>query len=92
MQVKWTSAREYVSEIERKIREVKERVQCTTGEIPFQTIPTMVLIYVVYNLVLWINVFPMRFGITGGFSPQHVVTGLTVFFLRHYQFNVGVCV
>ena len=49
LQINTTAAREHVGEIEREIRTVKERVRCTTGEFPFQHIPTMVLIYVVYN-------------------------------------------
>ena len=66
-----------MSEIERKIRIVKERVRCTTGEFPFQSIPTMVLIYVVYNII------------TGGFSLRDLVTELTVNFPRHCQFDIG---
>ena len=49
----------------------------------------MVLIYTVYNMCLWLNVFPIRLGITGGFSPRELVTGLTVIFLKHCQFDVG---
>ena len=78
--VNTTAAREHVGEIECKIRTVKERVRCTTGEFPFEFIPTMVLIYVVYNIALWLNAFPIRSGITGGFSPRELVTGLTVIF------------
>ena len=47
LQVNITAAREYVGEIERDIRTIKERTRCTSGELPFQTIPTMVLIYTI---------------------------------------------
>ena len=49
----------------------------------------MVLIYTVYNACLWLNVFPIRSGITGGLSPRELVTGLTVNVLKHCQFDVG---
>ena len=78
-----------MGEIERKIRTVKEQIRCTTGEFPFQYIPTMVLIYVVYNVCLWLNVFPIRSGITGRFLLRELVTGLTVNLFRHCQFDVG---
>ena len=49
----------------------------------------MVPVYVVCNVCLWLNAFPIRLGITGGFSPRELVTGLTVNVLIHYQFDVG---
>ena len=80
LQVNTIAAREHVGEVKCDIRTVEERVRCTTGEFPFQTIQTMVLIYVVYNVTLWLNDFPIRSGITVGFSPQELVTGSTVIF------------
>ena len=49
----------------------------------------MVLIYNVYNVCLWLNVFPIWSGITGGFSPRELITGLTVYFKDHCKFDVG---
>ena len=43
LQINTTTAREHVGEIERKIRTVKEQIRCTTGEFPFQYIPTRFL-------------------------------------------------
>ena len=81
--VNTTAAREHVAEIERELRQVKERVWCTSSEFPFHFIPTVVLIYTVYNVCLWMNTFPLRSVITGGFSPRELVTGLTVNFTKH---------
>ena len=67
LEVNTTTTREHVAEIERDLRQVKERVRCTSSEFPFQFIPTMVLIYTVYNVCLWLNTFPLQSGITGGF-------------------------
>ena len=57
--------------------------------VSFSVHSNLVLIYVIYNVALWLNVFPIRLGITGGFSPRELVTGLTVNFLRHCRFDVG---
>ena len=51
--------REHIAEIERELRQVKERVRCTYSKFMFQFIPTMVLIYTVYNLCLRLNTFPL---------------------------------
>jgi hypothetical protein len=57
LEVNTTAAREHVGEIERSIRTVKERTRCATSEFPFQSIPTKVLIYTVYNVCMWLNAF-----------------------------------
>ena len=49
----------------------------------------MVLIYTVYNVCLWLNAFPVRSGITGGFSPRELITCLTVNFKDHCKFDMG---
>ena len=67
-------------------------MRCMSSEFPFQFIPTMVLIYTVYNVCLWLNTFPLQSGITGWFSPRELVTGLTVNFTNHCTFDVVACV
>ena len=89
MGVNTTAAREHVAEIERDLWQVKERVRCTSSKFPFQFIPTMVLIYTVYNVCLWMNAFPLLSGITGRFSTRELVTGLTVNFTKHCTVDVG---
>ena len=89
LEVNTAAAREHVGEIEREIQQIKDRVRCTTSEFPFKNIPTMVLIYTVYNVCLWLNAFPIRYDITGGFSPRELITGLTVNFKDHCKFDVG---
>ena len=64
LEVNTTAAREHVAEIDRELQQVKERVRCTPSEFTFQFIPTMVLIYTVYNMCLWMNVFQIQSGIT----------------------------
>ena len=70
LELNTTAAREHFAEIERGLRQVKERMQCTSSEFPFPFIPTMVLIYTVYNVCLWLNAILLQSGITGGLSPR----------------------
>ena len=89
LEVNTAAARENVGEIERDIQQIKDRVRCTTSEFPFTNIPTMVLIYTVNNVCLWLNEFLIRSGIIGGFSPRELITGLTVNFKDHCKFDNG---
>ena len=89
LEVKTVEAREHVGEIERDIQQIKDRVRCTTSEFPFENIPTMVHIYTMYIVCLWLNVLPIRSGITEGFSPRELITGLTVNFKGHCKFDLG---
>ena len=41
-----------------------------------------------YNVCLWLNAFPIWSGITGGFSPRELITGLTVNFKDHCKFDL----
>ena len=76
LEINTTAAREHVAEIEQELRQVKERVRCTSSIFLFHFIPTMVLIYTVYNLCLWLKALPLRSGITGGLSPRELVRTL----------------
>ena len=49
----------------------------------------MVLIYTVYTVCVWLNAFPLRSGITGGFSPRELVTELTANFTKHCTVDFG---
>ena len=88
LEVNTAAAREHVGEIESDIQQIKDGVQCTTSKFSFKNIPTMVLIYTVYNVCLWLNAFPIWYGITGGLSPRELITGLTVNFKYHCKFDV----
>ena len=89
LEVNTTAVREHITEIERELKQVKERVRCTSSKFPFQFIPTMVLIYTVYNVCLWMNAFLLQSGITGGLSPGELVTGLIINFSKHCTVDVG---
>ena len=72
LEINTTASREHVAEIERELRQVKERVRCTSSEFPFQFIPTMVHIYTFYNFYLCLNALPPLSGISQeGYHPEN---------------------
>ena len=78
IEVNTTAAREHVPDIERQILHIKECVRCTKSDFPFNTIPRLVLINVVYTCVMRINAIPRKAGAFQGIPPCEIVTGRKV--------------
>ena len=55
----------------------------------FELIPQMLIVHIVYNVCLWLNAFPPANGITGGFSPQELVTGRKLSYQKDCRADVG---
>jgi hypothetical protein len=68
---------EHVPEVELKIRTVKERVRGIIKSLPFQTIPTIIIIHAFIFLVMWLNFIPPKGGVPLTLSPQAIITELT---------------
>ena len=88
IEVNTTAAREHVPDIERHICLIKERVICTTSDFPFDPIPRLVVIHVVYTCVIFINAITRKAGAVQGISPRELVTGKTV----HYKRDCRACI
>jgi hypothetical protein len=59
-----TVAREHVPEIEWKIRLIKERGRGILNTLPFKKMPRLMLIELIYHMVLWLNAFPAKSGVS----------------------------
>ena len=68
-----TAAKEQVSEVERTIRTVKNRTQGLLATLPFAHIPRRMKIEFVYFMVLWMNAFPVKSGISQTYSPRELL-------------------
>jgi len=68
-----TAAKEHVSEAERTIRTIKERTRGLLATLPFSHIPRRMKIEFVYFIVLWLNAFPIKSGISSTFSPRELL-------------------
>jgi hypothetical protein len=58
--VNLTSADEHVTEIEQRIRVVKERARSSRHSLPFNGIPKLLTIYIVFKAVKLLNYFPQK--------------------------------
>jgi hypothetical protein len=67
--VNFSSANEHVPGIERRIRVVKERCRAIRHSLPFHTIPKLMKIHIVLNVVKLLNFFPTKGGVSDTLSP-----------------------
>jgi hypothetical protein len=68
--VNTTAAREHVAEIERKIRLVKECARAIVTTLPYIRLPKIILVELLHFVVMWLNSFPVKNGISDRFSPR----------------------
>jgi hypothetical protein len=66
------AAQEHLSKDQRCICTIKERVRGLVTTLPFTHIPQQMKIEFIYFIVLWLNTFPARTGISDWFSPQEL--------------------
>ncbi|KAL7480380.1 hypothetical protein ACHAW6_006074, partial [Cyclotella cf. meneghiniana] len=69
-----TAANEHVPEIERTVRTVKDRARGVYNTLPFTCgLPRLMTIELIHFIVLWLNAFPVKSGISTKFSPRELV-------------------
>ena len=68
-----TAASENVAEIKRRIRIIKERCRATLSTLPFKKLPNIMTINLVHFSVFWLNVMPVKSGISTIFSPRELI-------------------
>ena len=73
MTLNTTAAREHVGKIERKIRVIKERARGTTNTLPYSIMPKLMIIELMHHVVMWMNSFPVKSGISEKWSPRELV-------------------
>jgi hypothetical protein len=73
--VNLASTNEHVPEIERRIRVVKERCRATRHSLPFETIPKLMKIHIMLNVVKLLNFFLTKGGVSETLSPKTIMSG-----------------
>ncbi len=68
-----TVAKEHVSKAERTIRMIKEQTRGLITTLPFCYIPRRMKIKFIYFIVLRLNVFPLRTGVSATYSPRELL-------------------
>ncbi len=87
--VNLTSASEHVPEIERRIRVIKERARSSRHSLPFNRIPKLLTIHLVFNSVKLLNHFPVKGGISDTISPKTIMTGETLDYKNNLSLKLG---
>ena len=87
--VNLTSANEHVPDIERRIRAVKERSRATRHGLPFQRIPQLMVTHMVLLVVMMLNYFPPKGGVSTHTSPKTIMSGETLDYKKHLSLSFG---
>ncbi len=69
-----TVAREHVGKIECKIRVIKERARGTINTLPYKKLPRLMVKELLHFCMMWMNLFPVRSGISDKWSPGELVS------------------
>jgi hypothetical protein len=69
-----TVAREHVGEVEQKIRVIKERAGGTFNTLPYKKLPKLMVIELLHFCIMWMNLFPVKSGISKKWSPRELVS------------------
>ena len=84
-----TSENEHVLEIYCRIRVVKEIEIRVRQSIPFNRIPRLFLIYIIFVSVKMINNFPTKGGTSTVYSPNIIMSGETFHYNIHLTLKIG---
>jgi hypothetical protein len=68
-----TAAKEHVSNVEHSIRTIKGRMRGIVGMLPFEFIPRRLKMEFIYFVVLWLNAFPAKKGVSASYLPWELL-------------------
>ncbi len=83
------AANEHVGDIERRIRVIKERPRGIVCTLPYAKIPQIALIHLMHFVVMWLNNFPTRDGISMDYSPRELILRHRLSYKRHCRAPFG---
>jgi hypothetical protein len=83
------SANKHVTEIERRIRVVKERCRATRHSLPFHTIPKLMTIHILLNVVKLLIFLTTKEGVSDTLSPKTIMSGETLDYKKHMGLQLG---
>ncbi len=84
-----TAAKEHMSEAKQMIRTIKERTRGLLATLPFEHIPRRMKIEFTYFIVLWLNAFPVKSGISSTFSPCKLLVWWKLDYKKHCRVLPG---
>ena len=84
-----TSQDKHVPEIKRYNRTIKDRVCGNYNMIPFDYLPPIIVIEMVYTAVFWRNMFALKGGISKTQSPSKIILNQKLNFNSHCKVEFG---
>ena len=84
-----TAAKEHVSEAERNIRTIKECTRGIIGTLHFEYIPRRLKMEIIYFVVLWLNAFPVKTGVSNVHSPRELLVRWKLDYAKHCRVLPG---
>ena len=84
-----TAAKEHIPEVERRIRLIKEHRRGILNTLPFKKMPQVILIKLIYHVVLWLNAYPTKSGVSDTLSPREIVLRQKLNFKQHCKARFG---
>ena len=83
------AVKEHVSEAERTIRTLKEHTRGLLGMLPFENLPRRMKIEFFYFMVLWMNTFPVKSGVSDKISPCKLLLRWRLNYKKHCRVKLG---
>jgi hypothetical protein len=83
------AAKEHVAEVECKIRLIKEQGRGILNTLSFKKMPRLMLIELIYHVVLWLNAFLAKSGVSETLSPCKIVYQHKLDFAKHCRSPFG---
>ena len=84
-----TITNENVPEIEPRIRVVKEKEICTRHILPFNRIPRLLIIHIVFVYVKMLNYSPTKGGVSNLYISKTIIYNKTLHYKRHLDLKIG---
>ena len=85
---KLTSASEQFTEIERQILGGKESIRSIQHSLPFNKIPNIFLIHLVFQAIKILTHFPVKGGVYDTIIPTTIMTGNSLHYKKHIGLNI----
>lgn len=84
-----TAASEHVGDIERRIRVIKERCRGILCTLPYARLPQIMLVHLLHHVVMWLNNFPVKNGVSDRFSPREIILRHKLNYKKHCRAPFG---
>jgi hypothetical protein len=87
--VNMTAVKEHVPEVKRCIWLIKERGRGILNTFLFKKMPQIMLVELIHHVVLWLNAFPTKSGVSETLSPHKIVMRHKLNFAKHCRVLFG---